>query len=85
MALQPEATATDEEIPSSDELRFDHSAVVGRDDGAFEELGRDATGVTYKALNIVLGRAVALKAIDLRSVTLQPGMSRRSRSGPAGE
>jgi hypothetical protein len=50
-----------EEIPSSDELRFDHYAVVRRDDGAFEELGRDAMGVTNKALDIVLGRAVGLE------------------------
>ena len=46
-----------EEIPSSDELRFDHYAVVQRDGGAFEELGRDAMGVTYKALDTVLVRS----------------------------
>jgi hypothetical protein len=72
VALQPEATATGEEIPSSDELRFDHYAVVQRDDGAFEELGRGAMGVTYKALDTVLGCAVAFGG-DIRLERVQPG------------
>jgi hypothetical protein len=46
------------------EGRFDHYALVRGEDGAFEELGRGARGVTYRALDSVLGHAVALKVLD---------------------
>ena len=61
-AMQPEATVQD--LP--DEGRFDHYEIVRRDDGCFDELGRGAMGVTYRALDTVLGHAVALKVIDAR-------------------
>ena len=35
-------------------------------DGAFDELGRGAMGITYKAFDTVLEHAVALKVIDAR-------------------
>jgi serine/threonine protein kinase/tetratricopeptide (TPR) repeat protein len=61
-AMQPEATA--QNLP--DEGRFDHYEIVRRADGHFDELGRGAMGVTYRALDTVLGHAVALKVIDAR-------------------
>ena len=61
-AMQPAATVQD--LP--DEGRFDHYEIVRRDDGCFDQLGRGAMGVTYRALDTVLGHAVALKVIDAR-------------------
>src|SRR5271165_542509 len=61
-AMQPEATVQD----LLDKGRFDHYEIVRRDDGCFDELGRGAMGVTYRALDTVLGHTVALKVIDAR-------------------
>ena len=61
-AMQPEATVQD----LLDEGRFDHYEIVRRNDGCFDELGHGAMGVTYRALDTVLGHAVALKVIDAR-------------------
>ena len=61
-AMQPEATVLD----LRDDGRFDHYEIVRRDDGCFDELGRGAMGVTYRALDTVLDHAVALKVIDAR-------------------
>jgi serine/threonine protein kinase len=46
--------------------RFDHYALARRPDGAFEELGCGAMGITYRASDTVLGHAVALKVLDAR-------------------
>jgi predicted ATPase len=51
---------------SSDAGRFDHYALVRHEDGAFEELGRGAMGITYRAFDTVLGYAVALKVLEPR-------------------
>jgi serine/threonine protein kinase/tetratricopeptide (TPR) repeat protein len=61
-AMQPEATMQQQ----FDEGRFDHYEIVRRDDGCFDELGRSAMGVTYRALDTVLGHSLALKVIDAR-------------------
>ncbi|MBV8351227.1 MAG: protein kinase, partial [Verrucomicrobia bacterium] len=61
-AMQPKATVHD--LP--DEGRFDHYEIARRADGRFDQLGRGAMGVTYRALDTVLGHSVALKVIDAR-------------------
>jgi serine/threonine-protein kinase len=53
---------------SPSELRFEHYEVLTRDDGAPLELGRGAMGVTYKAIDVNLRYAVALKVINARFI-----------------
>jgi hypothetical protein len=53
---------------SPSELRFEHYEVLTGDDGTPLELGRGAMGVTYKALDVNLRYAVALKVINARFI-----------------
>jgi serine/threonine protein kinase/predicted ATPase len=49
-------------------FRFDHYEILKREDGTPLELGRGAMGVTYKAIDINLQCAVALKVINARFI-----------------
>src|SRR6516162_5435432 len=54
------------EVPAANAERFDHYQVAIHADGRPMELGRGAMGITFKALDTVLGNEVALKVIDDR-------------------
>jgi serine/threonine protein kinase len=49
-------------------FRFEHYEILTREDGTPVELGRGAMGVTYKAVDINLQCAVALKVINARLI-----------------
>jgi len=53
---------------SSPTSRFDHYQVLTGEDGTLFELGHGAMGVTYKAIDINLRCAVALKVINARFI-----------------
>jgi len=54
--------------PSLSTLRFDHYQILTQEDGTPLELGRGAMGVTYKAIDVNLRCAVALKVINARLI-----------------
>ena len=52
-------------LPPPASLVFGDFEIAQREDGSFWELGHGAMGITYRALDKVLNRTVALKVIDL--------------------
>jgi hypothetical protein len=70
-------------LPAPDDGCFDHYEIVRRDDGCFDQLGRGAMGVTYRALDTVLGHAVALKVIDAGIAGRADARQRFLREAPA--
>jgi serine/threonine protein kinase/tetratricopeptide (TPR) repeat protein len=65
---EPVSESPTEPTLSPSQLRLEHYEILAREDGTPLELGRGAMGVTYKALDVNLRCAVALKVINARFI-----------------
>jgi TolB-like protein len=85
LALEQEVDekGTAELDPSAEELRFGHYQVSQRDDGRPFELGRGSMGITYKAFDVDLHRAVTLKVINARYLNDESARTRFIREARA--
>jgi hypothetical protein len=63
-----DAALDDEEEPAVGNGLFDHYRLTRHSDGTPMELGRGAMGITYKAFDVDLRRAVTLKVINEKYV-----------------
>jgi hypothetical protein len=68
---------------SSSELRFEHYTVLQNAEGKPFELGRGAMGITYKAFDVRLQRAAALKIINSKLLGNESVRLRFIREAPS--
>src|SRR6266403_4038423 len=70
-------------LPGPEERIFEHYEILMGESGSLQELGRGAMGITYKALDINLGRPVALKLLNSRLLEDEPARQRFLREARA--
>ena len=83
--LQREAVESDPEVPADGDApeAFAHFRVLRRPDGSLFRLGKGGMGVTYKAIDTVLNRPVALKVIAAKSLRSPASRQRFLREAQA--
>jgi len=82
--LRQDAAETEpEESVDATPENFAHYRVLRRPDGSFFRLGKGGMGVTYKAIDTVLNRPVALKVIASELLRSQPAKQRFLREAQA--
>src|SRR6201997_210613 len=83
-ALPPASeTQSESVLDTSSQLCFEHYQVLKNEDGTPLELGRGAMGLTYKAIDVNLRCAVALKVINARLIGDQSARRRFVREARA--
>src|SRR6201993_1456845 len=80
---QAAETQSESVLDTSSQLCFEHYQVLKNADGTPLELGRGAMGLTYKAIDVNLRCAVALKVINARLIGDQSARRRFVREARA--
>jgi serine/threonine protein kinase len=80
---QAAETQSESVLDTSSQLCFEHYQVLKNEDGTPFELGRGAMGLTYKAIDVNLRCAVALKVINARLIGDQSARRRFVREARA--